>query len=92
MNMNLSFAMQQFIMLMHIQMQQIIHELAPPTCVFNFNLSPPYYIFLPLCDFSIFVTFLSLFVNNHQKGANFSESQVNQYEGVQIMVQSRSLA
>jgi hypothetical protein len=80
-------------------MQQIIHELAPPTCVLNFNFSPPYYIFLPLCNltfylcnFSIFVTFLSSFVNNHKKGANFSESQVNQYEGVQIMVQSRSLA
>jgi hypothetical protein len=28
------------------------------------------------------VAFLSPFVNNHQKGANFSESQVNQYEGV----------
>jgi hypothetical protein len=74
-------------MLMHIQMQQIIHELAPPICVLNFNWSisnviiSPYYIFLPFCnltfylsDFSIFVTFLSPFVNNHQKGANFSES------------------
>jgi hypothetical protein len=88
MNMNLSFAMQQFIMLMHIQMQQIIHELAPPTCVRNFNwslskviLSPLQYLSLPLqlnflslCDFYLFVTFLSPFVNNHQKGANFSES------------------
>jgi hypothetical protein len=121
MNMNLSFAMQQFIMLMHIQMQQIIHEFAPPTCVLIFNpfpmsFSPPYNIFLSLCnltfylcdfsilvtflslwlfypcDFSLFVTFLSPFVNNHQKGANFSESQVNQYEGVQIIVQYRSLA
>jgi hypothetical protein len=35
---------------------------------------------LPLYNltFYLFVTFLSPFVNNHQKGANFSESQVNQ--------------
>jgi hypothetical protein len=37
MNMNLSFAMQQFIMLMHIQMEQMIDEFAPPTHVQNFN-------------------------------------------------------
>jgi hypothetical protein len=52
--------MQHFIMLMHIQMQQIIHELAPPTYLLKFNFSPPYYIFLPLCDFSIFVLSLLL--------------------------------
>jgi hypothetical protein len=79
MNINLSFAMQQFIMLMHIQKQQIIHELAPPTCVdplislsLIISFSPLQLNFLS-CDFSIFVTFLSPFVNNHQKGANFSE-------------------
>jgi hypothetical protein len=81
MNMNLSFAMQQFIMLMHIQMQQIINELAPPTCVLNFNWSLSNVIFSPLLylspplqlNFFIFVTFLSPFVNKYKKGANFSE-------------------
>jgi len=37
MNIEIKFAMQHIIMLMHIQMQQMIHELAPPTCVLNFN-------------------------------------------------------
>jgi hypothetical protein len=48
-----------------------------------FAFSPPFY---------ISVTYFSPLCQQSQKSANFSESEVNQYEGVQIMVQSRSLA
>ena len=69
--------MQHLIMLMHIQIQQMVHELAPPICVLKFKrflyFSLPIFVSLvslPLVDF----IFVSLpFVINDQKGSKFSE-------------------
>ena len=68
--------MQHLIMLVHIQMQQMVHELASPICVLKFNLSLSIFksflsllsTFLPLYDLTLF---LSPFVINDYKGSNF---------------------
>ena len=71
--------MQHLIMLVHIQMQQMVHELAPPICVLKFNLSlsifksllSPLSTFLLLYDLSLF---LSPFVINDHKDLDYSEN------------------
>ena len=57
--------MQHLIMLVHIQMQQMVHELAPPICVLKFKRFSSSFLSLSL--------FLSPFVINDHKGSNFSE-------------------
>ena len=64
-------AMQYLITLVHIQMQQMVHELAPPICVLKFTKFSP---FLFLSPFLILSLFLSRFVINDHKGSNFSEN------------------
>ena len=71
--------MQHLIMLVHIQMQQMVHELAPPICVLRikkfsllfFVSLPFFFVSLPFLTLSLF---LSPFVINDHKGSNFSEN------------------
>ena len=64
--------MQHLIMLVHIQMQQMVHELAPPICVLKFKKFSLLFLFLsPFLTLSLF---LSPFVINDHKGSNFSEN------------------
>ena len=65
--------MQHLIMLVHIQMQQMIHELAPPICVLKFKKFSLSFLSLSLFLSPLFL-FLTLFVINDHKGSTFSEN------------------